>query len=144
MKTPATLFLALLSLLYACVEKKSVSIQDVRSRGFKLYADTSILSRAKGDVYVEHILARGEGLNARHDTLELYDIHFIGLYKGGLKNYNLPFNDTVFYDKLEYKWFGDSLISMRLKNTLTNKQTGNMNLRPGLDYVYVDYGHYEW
>jgi hypothetical protein len=153
MKTPTPLFLAaILCLLYACGEQstnkseppKTVSIQDVRSQGFKLYSEQETEGFAKGDVYVKHVLAQGSGANARHDTLDLYDIHCIALYEGKLRNYTLSFNDTVFYDKAAYKWFGDSVVSVRLENSVSNKKSGNMNLRPGDFDLQFDYGKYEW
>src|SRR3954471_8721306 len=98
-------YLILILTLFAlsCNVEKSTLISDDRSKGFTSL-DTSTVGHSEGDLIVIRELVKGEGANAKHDTLDLYSIHFFKPNNGVLKNYLLMWNDLSDYNKASYKW----------------------------------------
>ncbi len=105
-----------------------IDIHDMRALGFNYSIDTATTGHYLGEVIINRVTGQGDGVNARHDSLDLYNVHFFKNYQGHLKNYLLLISDTTSYNQASYKWVTDSIVSVQLLNSKTKKQTKPIRL----------------
>ena len=102
-------------------QEKTISINDIRKSGVS-HHDTSTASHNLSEVKVDKSLSvNPKYLNAEKDTSDAYHIHFFKMFEGKLKNYQITFVSDDNFNKATYSWVNDTIVSVTLINSTTNK-----------------------
>jgi|GEM_PF-2121340 len=103
--------------------EKYISIADKRSTDI-VKIDTSTIGHMLGDVYVERTKLLRSNFETTNDTnASTYFIHFYKLYLNRTTCYSTIHNDSESFDKASYKWLNDTVVAVRLFNSMSGADT---------------------
>jgi hypothetical protein len=128
MKTYRTLLILMLivNLVSAQQSEKTIPVNDKRAMGVLKY-DSTTTGRHNGDVSVDRVLklwAKKQQMESglKKDTVQAYIIYFFRPIEHKLKNYQISLISDDDYNKATYSWMTDTIVSVTLINTATNKK----------------------
>ena len=101
--------------------EKVISVNDIRRLGVSHY-DTSTTGHILGEITVDRSLSlKHKYSDAKKDTNDVYQVHFFKMYENKLRNYQVSYHGDEEFDKASYKWLNDTIVSVTLINSTTNK-----------------------
>src|ERR1017187_9869256 len=106
---------------FAQENKKVVPINDLRKWGVLSVCEMPTNDRKDGDVAVDKILIV-TNWKYKKDTIEGYEVHFYKMYENKIKDYTMGYYHEESFDKALYHWENDTIVSVTLVNTFTNKK----------------------